>query len=62
MSGPQSAVGFDEVQALRMTDGPVLVPVQVRDQTVMEGVHGEANAPLRQFPQGVAQNGHMVRD
>jgi hypothetical protein len=50
VSGPQGAVGFDEVQALRMADGPILVSVQVRDQTVMEGVHGEANAPLHQSP------------
>jgi hypothetical protein len=39
--GPQGAVSFNEMQALRMPDGPVLVSMQVCHQTVVEGVHGD---------------------
>jgi hypothetical protein len=55
----QGAVGLDEVQPLRATDRAPLVAVQVGDQAVVQGVHGEPDAALGQLGQGVAHDPHV---
>ena len=56
MAGAQRAVGLNEVQPLRAADRAPLVAVQVGDQAVVQGVHGEPDAALRELGQRLAQD------